>query len=90
MITDIALHLRVDDIKAAEIIPRATEIGERYWVIRLPTSTSIYIDDSDLRTLSGKISEALEERARQPEASADQSTVGSTDTISGESPTGST
>ena len=59
MITDIALHLRVDDIKAAEIIPRATEIGDRYWVIRLPTSASIYIDDADLRTLSGKDIELL-------------------------------
>ena len=43
MITDIALHLLVDDIKAAKIIPGTTEIGERYWVIRLPTSASIYI-----------------------------------------------
>ena len=90
MITDIALHLLVDDIKAAEIIPRATEIGDRYWVIRLPTSASIYIDDADLRTLSAKISTALKEGTSQTESATSQRTPGPTDTVSGEGSTGST
>ena len=91
MITGIAFHLSVDDIKAAAIIPRTTDIGDKYWVIRLPTNASIYIDDADLRTLSEKISSALEERTCQPKASADQSTVGITgSTESSESTPGST
>ena len=90
MITDIALHLIVDDIKAAKIIPRATEIGERYWVIRLPTSASIYIDDADLRMLSEKISTALEDGGQKSEPATSQCTPGSTDTVPGEGSTGGT
>ena len=91
MITDIALHLLVDDINAAEIIPRETEIGDKYWVIRLPTSASIYIDDADLRRLSAKISNALEERGRQSESATYQCSVGVPGSpVSGEGSTGST
>ena len=90
MITDIALHLLVDDIKSAEIISRKTDIGDRYWVIKLPTSISIFIDDAELRELSGRISNALEEGTRQTESATYQCSVGSTDTVSGEGSTGST
>ena len=91
MSTYIALYLFDENLKEAEITPREAETGERYWVIRLPTSTSIYIDNSDLRTLIEKISEALEEGGRQSESATYQCSVGVPGSpVSGEGSTGST
>ena len=61
MIIDISLHLSMKDIRSAEIISRKTDIGERYWVIKLTSGVSLFIDYEELRELSGRISTALED-----------------------------
>ena len=90
MITNIALHLFKDDIDNIDIKCNDPKLGPRYWTLAITKGAYIYIDDAEFRALLVKMSNALEERGSQPESSADQSTVGSTYTISGESATGST
>ena len=68
MITGIELHISLEDVQASTIKSRTTDNGEKYWIIRLATESSlnsdltdvlIFIDDDEYIALSVKISRAL-------------------------------
>ena len=69
MNTSISFYLREKDAKEFEPIPRKHDNGYRYWVLKMATDKStlgevtdvtIFVDDADFKTLSAKISTALE------------------------------